>query len=201
MPNYLYAKGLFITVAVAVGGLAGLACTDNSGNGPGNPGAGGTSAGVAGSSAGTGTAGTTGTGGTGGTGGTSSGGSGGTGGGGGTTPGFMSVKPCTAESQYVSNTTTINFPTSPTDFSYSPKCLKVPAGTTVTFSGDFGMHPLEPSANRGAQTGNPITLTSSTPDGGTKDFTFSTPGFYAYYCAEHDLNDSGNFMDGVVWVQ
>jgi plastocyanin len=195
MPNYLYASRFFIAVAVAAAGLAGLGCTDNSGNGPGNPGTAGSSAGSAGTmGTGGGSAGTTGAGGT------SSGGSGGSGGAGGT-PGFMSVLPCTSESQYVAGTT-ISFPTSPTDFSYSPKCLKVPAGTTVTFSGDFGTHPLSPSSHRGAQTGNPITLTSSVPDGGTtKDFTFTTPGFYAYFCTEHDTLDTGMFMDGVVWVQ
>jgi plastocyanin len=184
--NFLYASSfLFVLV-----GLAPIGCTDNSGNGPGNPGTGG------------GNAGTTGTGGAGGTVGTGgSGGTAGTGGAGGTTPGFMPVLPCTSESQYVTGTT-VNFPTSATDFSYSPKCLKVQAGTTVTFSGDFGTHPLLPSTHRGAQTGSPITPVTSLPDGGTaKDFTFSTPGFYAYFCAEHDLNDTGNFMDGVVWVQ
>ena len=31
-------------------------------------------------------------------------------------------------------------------------------------------------------------------------FTFPTPGFYAYYCAEHS-DDSGALMDGVIWVQ
>src|SRR5205814_7047349 len=117
------------------------ACTDNSGNGAGNPG-------TAGSSAGT-----TGTGGsnagTAGAGGTSAGGSGGT------TPGFMSVLPCTSESAYMTGTT-ISFPAAATDFSYSPKCLKVSAGATVTFSGDFSSHPLTPSALRGTLTGNPI---------------------------------------------
>jgi plastocyanin len=179
MRNYLYVCGFFI--AVAAGGLAGFGCTDNSGNGPGNPGAGGT----AGSSAGAGTAGTTGTGGT------SSGGAGGT------TPGFMSVLPCTSESAYATGTT-VSFPTSASDFSYNPKCLKVSAGATVTFSGDFSSHPLMPSAKRGTLTGNPITSTST---GTSTDFTFPTPGFYGYFCAVHDPNDTGNFMSGIIWVQ
>jgi plastocyanin len=36
----------------------------------------------------------------------------------------------------------------------------------------------------------------------SKSFTFSTPGFYAYYCLYHgsdDATDPG--MAGVVWVQ
>jgi plastocyanin len=127
------------------------------------------------------------------------GGSGGSsaGGAGGTTPGFTSVLPCTTEGAYTTGTT-INFPASATDFSYSPKCLKAPAGTTVTFSGDFASHPLTPSALRGTLAGNPITVTSS---GASKDFMFPTPGFYAYFCAFHDPNDTGNFMSGVIWVQ
>jgi plastocyanin len=189
----------FLVACVTVVGLA-SACTDNSGNGQGNPGAGGSSAGSGGTT-GTGgsNAGTAGTGGSGGSGGSSAGGTGGTsaGGAGGTTTGFMSVLPCTSESAYVTGTT-VSFPTAATDFSYNPKCLKVSAGATVTFSGDFLTHPLTPSANRGAQTGSPITVTSS---GTSKAFTFATPGFYAYYCAVHDFSDTGNFMDGVVWVQ
>jgi plastocyanin len=172
MRDFLHAGALFIAV-----GLVAVGCTDNSGNGNGNPGTAG--------------GGTAGSGGSGGMGGTSTGGTGGT------TPGFMSVLPCTSESAYETGTT-INFPASPADFNYDPKCLKVPAGTTVTFSGDFVIHPLMPSANRGAQTGNPITSTSA---GTTKDFMFPTAGFYAYYCAIHDSTDSGNFMSGVVWVQ
>jgi plastocyanin len=174
----LFASGIFIV------GLFALGCTDNGGNGPGNPG----TAGAAG----------------GGTGGTAAGGNGGTaaGGSGGTTPGFMSILPCASESSYMTGTTTISFPASPTDFSYNPKCLQVSAGATVTFSGDFAIHPLEPSQKRGAQTGNPITSTGALPDGGmTKSFTFSTPGFFAYFCAIHDSLDSGNFMSGVVWVR
>jgi len=174
--------GCFLVV-----GLSAFGCTDNSGNGNGNPGAGGSSGG------GTGGGGT-------GTGGSSSGGNGGASasGTGGTTPGFMAVLPCTAESNYMTGTTTIAFPADPTDFSYNPTCLKVPVGTTVTFSGDFTAHPLTPSAKRGAQTGSPITATSA---GTSKDFTFATAGFYGYYCANHDPTDTGMFMSGVIWVQ
>lgn len=180
--------------SVLVLGLAAFGCTDNSGNGNGNAGKGGSSAGSAG---------TTGTGGsnagTAGAGGTSAGGTGGAsaGGSGGTTPGFMSVLPCTSESAYVTGTT-VSFPTAATDFSYNPKCLKVTAGATMTFSGDFSSHPLTPSAMRGTLTGNPIASTSA---GTSKDFTFPTAGFYAYYCAFHDPSDTGNFMSGVIWVQ
>jgi plastocyanin len=180
------------TLAVAghllVAGLATLGCTDDSGSG--NPGTGGSSAGAAG------TGGTTGAAGSGGGGGGASGGTGGS------TPGFMSIAPCRNESDYMA-ATTVTFPVSATDFNYAPKCLLVtlPAtggpGVDVTFSGDFVAHPLEPSALRGAQSGNPITATSA---GTSKVFRFSTPGFFAYFCETHNPSDNGAAMSGVVWV-
>ncbi len=109
----------------------------------------------------------------------------------------MAVAPCNAESTYATGTT-IAFPAGAADFSYSPKCLKVSAGTTVTFSGDFTVHPLEPSTHRGALTGSPITSTGS---GTSKSFDFLTPGFYAYYCSVHGPSDGAAGMVGVIWVQ
>ena len=78
----------------------------------------------------------------------------------------MSIAPCRNESDYMT-ATTVNFPVIAADFNYAPKCLHVtlPAtggtGLDVTFTGDFVAHPLEPSALRGAQSGNPITSTSA----------------------------------------
>jgi plastocyanin len=173
----LLAGGLFVAT--------GIGCTDNGGNGNGNPGA-------AGSSGGTG--GTTGSGGSGGA-------SGGTGG---TAPGFMSIAPCQNQSDYMPGTT-VDFGLINGAFAYAPKCLSVSlpvaggnaAGGDVTFNGDFSMHPLEPSALRGAQTGNPITATSA---GSSATFHFSTAGFFAYFCQTHNPSDNGAAMSGVVWV-
>ncbi len=132
--------------------------------------------------------GTPGTGGTGG---------GGGGGGSGPDPSFMAFAPCSTEAGYSSGTT-IAFPATPTDFNYAPRCLKVSAGATVTFNGDFAMHPLAPSATRGApSTSNPIVNMSS---GTTASFTFPTAGFYAYLCNFHG-SDDGQFMSGVIWVK
>jgi plastocyanin len=109
----------------------------------------------------------------------------------------MAVAPCNAESDYMTGTT-VAFPMTPTNFSYSPKCLKVPAGTTVAFDGDFAMHPLAPSTHRGTLTGSPITSTTS---GTTKSFAFAMPGTYAYFCTVHGPSDGGSGMVGVVWVE
>jgi len=130
-----------------------------------------------------------------GTGGTSGSG-GGTGGGSGGGSGFIAVAPCKAESNYTIDATSIAFGGAEDNF-YNPTCLKVPAGTTVTFSGDFGTHPLAPSAARGTLTGNPITVTSV---GSTASFTFPTAGFWAYTCMVHGSDPDGELMTGVVWV-
>jgi plastocyanin len=133
---------------------------------------------------------------------TGAGGSSGTTGAGGTTGaagsggGFMSVAPCTMESAY-STGTIVDFSSTAT-YAYTPQCLKVAAGSTVTFTGDFGTHPLSPSAKRGTLTGNPITATSA---GTTKTFTFPNPGFYAYYCTVHGASDGAAGMVGVIWVE
>ena len=169
-------RSALVAGSLLAAGLVGLACSGD-GTGPGNPGAAGASAGS-------------------GAGGTGGGGTAGSGGAGGTSPNFMAVPPCNAESDYMTGTT-VSFPMSATNFSYSPKCLKVTAGTTVAFSGDFTGHPLEPSANRGTLTGSPIMATSS---GTTKSFAFSTPGYYAYFCSVHGPSDGAAGMVGVVWV-
>ena len=83
-------------------------------------------------------------------------------------------------------------------FNYAPKCLKTTAGATITFEGDFVMHPLRGSAIRGTTTGNPIPTTPIST-GSSMPFTFPTSGFYAYYCAFHGADDS-DFMNGVIWV-
>jgi plastocyanin len=173
---HLLAAGLLAAAFIAI------ACTDSSGGG--TPGAGGGGAGTTGAA---------------GAGGTAAGGAGGTSAGGaaGSSPDFMSVPPCAAEANYMTGAT-VNFPASASDFSYSPKCLKVPAGTMVTFSGDFSFHPLEPSTHRGTLTGNPIT---STATGSTKSFNFTTPGFYAYFCSTHGPSDGAAGMVGVIWVE
>ena len=75
-----------------------------------------------------------------------------------------------------------------TFFKYSPACLTIAAGQSVTFSGDFYSHPLRagvaPSAGGAAgPSANPI---ASVGGGSTASFTFAQPGIYPYYCAAHE---------------
>lgn len=154
------------------------------------------STGTGGSSGNQGTGGTAAAGGTAGAGGT--GGATGAGGAAGAT-GFRVVNPCTAAADYVTGTSVM--------FGgmvalYTPPCLRVSAGTTVTFNGGsstFAMHPLMPSGLRGDTVGNPIAPTSTGDT--SKSFTFTTPGFFAYFCMLHGATDSGAGMAGVVWVE
>jgi plastocyanin len=112
---------------------------------------------------------------------------------------FTAVAPCATEASYTAGTaaSSVTFGAAG-DFSYTPKCLKVPAGAQVTFMGDFSAHPLEPSALRGTLTDNPIEATSS---GNSASFTFPIPGYYAYFCAFHGPSDGATGMVGVIWVQ
>lgn len=110
--------------------------------------------------------------------------------------GFVAVAPCPTAADYASGPTTVVFGGT-TGYVYAPACLEVPAGTTVTFEGDFASHPLSPSALRGTRPGNPITNASA---GSSASFTFPALGFYAYFCAFHGTLDDGSGMAGVVWV-
>jgi plastocyanin len=74
--------------------------------------------------------------------------------------------------------------------SYSPKCILVAPGTSVSFEGELSTHPL--SATVGS--GNPITHTTS---GTTAAFTFTQTGAYGYQCDVH----VGTGMCGAVYVQ
>jgi plastocyanin len=85
-----------------------------------------------------------------------------------------------------------------TSFAYTDKCIKVKAGTVVTFSGNFSGHPLL----GGTVVGGTATPAGSGPfvpvtnSGTSKDFTLSTPGVYPYYCVPHATIG----MNGAVFV-
>jgi plastocyanin len=69
---------------------------------------------------------------------------------------------------------TITFPTTAAPMQYSPACVKIKAGSKVTWNGDFSMHPLTGSA--------PIMDTMS---GMSASFTFPTAGTFAFNCQFH----------------
>ena len=88
-------------------------------------------------------------------------------------------------------------------FSYSPACITIAAGQSVTFSGgassSFGMHPLAPGvlgAPTAGSAGNPIQRTT---DGNLREaaVTFNVAGTFPYICETH----AAGGMTGVVHVQ
>jgi plastocyanin len=107
--------------------------------------------------------------------------------------GFMALAPCNSAADYKSGTTTITFGGA-AGLAYSPQCLSVARGTTVTFSGSFSSHPL--SASTRGTSGNPIPKTST---GTSATVTFNAAGFFPYFCTVHG-SDSGAGMAGVVQV-
>ena len=66
-------------------------------------------------------------------------------------------------------------------------CIRISAGTTVTFDGDFVSHPMGDGTVDGPSNG-PF---SGNPDA----IVFEGGGAWAYYCTAHGLN-----MQGVIYV-
>ncbi|HSZ82459.1 MAG TPA: hypothetical protein VLA14_09260 [Polyangia bacterium] len=101
---------------------------------------------------------------------------------------FLAIAPCSTASSYVTGMSTIM---TTATFTYSPACLKVTAGSTVTIEGS-AIHPLS-----GLTTGSP---NNPIPSGGQmtpQTVVFPTPGFYPFHCDAHFSIG----MAGVVWVQ
>lgn len=81
----------------------------------------------------------------------------------------------------------IHFPTS----AYNPPCVLIEAGQTVTWDGNFGMHPLEGGLFKGGppQPGNPIPTVAA----GTTpvEVTFPDAGAWGFFCTAHQPPMSG----------
>lgn len=99
-------------------------------------------------------------------------------------PDFVAAFPCQQPGDYV--TTPLAIAT--VGVAYSPRCLKVPAGTVVSIESS-GVHPLEPREVSAAP--NPIPFQNT-----TSAVRFAAPGFYGFQCPEH----SDQLMMGIVWV-
>ena len=81
-------------------------------------------------------------------------------------------------------------------YTYSPSCMIIAAGQTVTFQGDFSMHPLARGTVSDADAGSPDNPIPVPPtDGGTSlDVTYPTVGNFPYYCTQH----TAEAMNGTV---
>lgn len=161
----------------AAGGTAG-------GAGAGQAGSGGSTAGSAGSTAGT----------------SGSGGAGAGGAGGSSASAFFAVASCdfaTAEDKTSVTAVTITFAAGAP--AYTPACVKVKKGTTVTFP-QSSSHPLRGMVQNGTQP-NPVTAAQAT--GPTSiPVTFTAAGSYGFHCDFHgaDAAPGATGMSGAVYV-
>jgi plastocyanin len=111
-----------------------------------------------------------------------------------------SINECTpagAESMLNMAAVTITFPNAGS--MYTPKCLKVHTGTTVTFSGgDFAVHPLTGGIVVGgtAMPASSGPFTPATTSGTSALFTPTTAGSYPFYCDAHGASG----MTGALFV-
>jgi plastocyanin len=84
------------------------------------------------------------------------------------------------------------------DFAYLPRCIRIRAGQSVTFSGIFASHPLVGGeVAGGVKTPDPTSPIPSVDTGELQDVPFAAAGTFPYYC---DNNAVDHAMAGVVFV-
>ena len=81
---------------------------------------------------------------------------------------------------------------------YTPRCVRVQAGATVVFSGNFASHPLVGGTVSGAM-GIPDSSSPVPPTSSGSEVTFTPPksGTYPYYCSVH----ASSGMMGAIFVE
>ena len=95
------------------------------------------------------------------------------------------VNGCTTYEDDTAAGATVNGPTTAAPAQYSPACVHIKVGQSVTFNSSFSAHPL---AAFGGDTGNPIQTTST---GTTASFTFSQAGTFGFHCQAHPATMQG----------
>jgi plastocyanin len=111
--------------------------------------------------------------------------------------------PATAEDHTADANVDVMFGGANPGFKYAPACIRIKAGSKVTFKaagGDFGAHPL----TGGEVKNNVATKDPQSPIAETKtlgltmaSFNFPAAGTFPYYCEVH----YGLGMEGTVFVQ
>jgi plastocyanin len=97
------------------------------------------------------------------------------------------INGCTTYTDMTASGGTIAGPTTATAAQYSPNCVHIKVGQSVTWTSDFTNHPLVPTSGVGSS-GNPITATST---GSTVTFAFPAAGTFAYNCGIHSTTMLG----------
>jgi len=99
------------------------------------------------------------------------------------------VNGCSSYVDMTANGATINGPSNAAPAQFSPNCVHVRAGQSVTWNVELSAHPLGAS---GGDTPSPITTTVS---GNSVTFAFPNAGAFGYHCLAHPT-----IMFGAVWV-
>ncbi len=99
------------------------------------------------------------------------------------------VNGCTTFTDDTATAATITGPASANPSQYTPNCVHIKVGQSVTWNSDFTAHPL---GAFGGTSPSPITTTSS---GTTVSFTFATAGTYGFQCQVHP-----SIMQGAIEV-
>ncbi len=80
---------------------------------------------------------------------------------------------------------------------YSPRCIVISTGHSVTYTGAFQYHPLSKGTLANASAGSASSPIAFTDTGTTATFTFTAEGEFPFFCTVHG---SGG-MNGVVRVR
>ena len=97
------------------------------------------------------------------------------------------INGCTTFTDMTASGGTITGPSGALPSQYTPNCVHIKVGQSVTWTSDFTNHPLVPTAGVGS-TGNPITATST---GTTVTIAFPSAGTFAYNCGIHSTTMLG----------
>lgn len=91
-------------------------------------------------------------------------------------------------------TPTITF----TNYAYTPACVRITAGQSVTFSGSFSFHPLVGGTVAGfTATPDPSSPIGTHSSGATAGIAFPSAGAFPFYCDNHGITQG---MVGAVFV-
>lgn len=110
-------------------------------------------------------------------------------------PTFHPTGPCQHESDYTAASGATGATITYSGANFTPRCLRVAVGTTVTFTLDFAEHAI--IRWEGGSSPNPIPYLGGAPRGGpwSQTVTFPSAGYFVFRCTLHASET------GVVWVQ
>lgn len=82
--------------------------------------------------------------------------------------------------------------------SYTPKCMRVRAGQSVTYRGSFSGHPLARGSDTNANLGSPNSpIPTELNTGMETTIAFPTAGRYPFYCTFHVSQGMAGVIDVV----